>query len=55
MNNEPLTVREVIEQLGKIENKEIPLFIFNDDNIFTFTIDDSMEDRIDLNMNQEVY
>ena len=53
MKTKPLTVREVIEKLDKIENKDLPIFIYSNDEIHVFDIDDSIDDRIDLNLIDE--
>ncbi len=47
-----MTIRELIKQLELIENKDLPVFIFNpeESNIYDLNIDDTVSDRVDLNM-----
>ena len=47
-----MTARQLIEVLSKLENKDIPVFVYNYDteDIHEFNIDLTLEDRIDLNI-----
>lgn len=46
-----MTIQQLINILSKIENKELPVYIFTPENeLHNFEIDLSLEDRIDLNL-----
>ena len=48
-----MKVKELIEQLQKC-NPELYVYAFKDDNIFhLINVDDSMNDRIDINVEEE--
>ena len=47
----PITVADLIDQLERIENKELPIFVFAETDIVSIEmVDDSLTDRVDLNI-----
>ncbi len=46
-----MTVQELINELNKVENKELPIFVYNiDSNLYNIhSVDDTISDRVDIN------
>ena len=44
-----MTVKELIEKLEKLENKDLPIFIFDNGDLRKIDLIDALDDRIDLN------
>lgn len=46
-----MTVKELIEALEEVENKELPVYVYHTDcEIYEiYTVDDFLNDRVDLN------
>lgn len=45
-----MTVKELINKLNEVENKDLPIFIYNENDIYNFEVDDNLTDRVDLNL-----
>lgn len=45
-----MTVKELINKLNEVENKDLPIFIYNENDIYNFEVDDNLIDRVDLNL-----
>ena len=45
-----MTIRELIEELQVLDNKDVSVFVWADGEIYPFTLDDTFSDRLDLNI-----
>ena len=47
-----MTARELIEVLNKLENKELPIYVYHIENaqLHDFDLDLTLQDRIDINI-----
>ena len=45
-----MTIRELIEELQSLDNKDVSVFVWADGEIYPFTLDDTFSDRLDLNI-----
>jgi len=45
-----MTVSELIEELQALDNKDVSVFVWADGEIYPFTLDDTISDRLDLNI-----
>jgi hypothetical protein len=45
-----MTIAELIAELQEIENKEMPVFVWMDGEIYPFELDTNLSDRLDLNI-----
>jgi len=45
-----MTVSELIEELQALDNKEASVFVWADGEIYPFKLDDTISDRLDLNI-----
>ena len=51
-----MTVQELINELNDVENKELPVFIYQCDDIFEINmVDLTISDRVDLNVEELPY
>ncbi len=45
-----MTVSELIEELQALDNKDVSVFVWADGEIYPFTLDETFNDRLDLNI-----
>ena len=45
-----MTIRELIEELQALDNKDVQVFVWADGNIYPFKLDETFNDRLDLNI-----
>ena len=45
-----MTIRELIEELQALDNKDVSVFVWADGEIYPFALDDTFSDRLDLNI-----
>jgi hypothetical protein len=45
-----MTVYELIEELQALDNKDVSVFVWAGGEIYPFTLDETISDRLDLNI-----
>ena len=45
-----MTIQELVNQLSELDDKDRPVFIYTNEDIYEFEIDDSITDRLDINI-----
>ena len=48
-----MTIYELIEELQALDNKDVSVFVWADGEIYPFKLDDTISDRLDLNIQLE--